>query len=65
MDATLAVGDLGMLLLDAASRLAVRAAVVAQGLSNDRPCLGDPKLQAIGRGDATWAPQVKLSLESR
>ena len=38
-----------MLLLGAASRLAVRAAVVAKGLSNDRLFLGDPKLHVSGR----------------
>ena len=45
--------------------LAVRDALAAKGLPNDRLFLGEPKLRAGGSGDAAWTPQVKLSLDSR
>ena len=45
--------------------LAVRDALVAKGLASERVFLGDPKLRAGDTADATWAPQVKLTLDTR
>lgn len=42
--------------------LAVRDALVAQGLPSERLFLAAPKLRASGEGDAAWTPRVQLSL---
>jgi uncharacterized protein involved in outer membrane biogenesis len=42
--------------------LAVRDALVAQGLPSERLFLAAPKLRASGEGDAAWTPRVQLAL---
>lgn len=42
--------------------LAVRDALVAQGLPSERLFLAAPKLRASGEDDAAWTPRVQLSL---
>lgn len=42
--------------------LAVRDALVAQGLPGERLFLAAPKLRASGEGDAAWTPRVQLTL---
>jgi uncharacterized protein involved in outer membrane biogenesis len=42
--------------------LAVRDALIAQGLSSDRLFLAAPKLRASGEDDTAWSPRVQLAL---
>ncbi len=42
--------------------LAVRDALIAQGLPSERLFLAAPKLRASGEDDATWSPRVQLTL---
>ena len=42
--------------------LAVRDALIAQGLPSERLFLAAPKLRASGEDDATWSPRVQLAL---
>jgi uncharacterized protein involved in outer membrane biogenesis len=45
--------------------LAVRDALVAQGLPAERLFLAAPKLRASGEDDAAWSPRVQLELSQR
>mgnify|MGYP000579518275 CR=1 FL=1 len=45
--------------------LAVRDALIGSGLASDRLFLAAPKLHTSAAGDATWMPQVSLTLSSR
>jgi uncharacterized protein involved in outer membrane biogenesis len=45
--------------------IAVRDALIAQGLPSERLFLAAPKLRASGEGDAAWSPRVQLSLSTR
>ena len=42
--------------------LAVRDALIAQGLPSERLFLAAPKLRASGEDDAAWSPRVQLAL---
>ena len=42
--------------------LAVRDALIAQGLPSERLFLAAPKLRLSGEGDAAWLPSVTLTL---
>ena len=42
--------------------IAVRDALIAKGLANERLFLAAPKLRESGEGDAAWTPRVRLSL---
>ncbi|MEO7338754.1 MAG: hypothetical protein ABIV63_19450, partial [Caldimonas sp.] len=44
--------------------IAVRDALIAKGLGNERLFLAAPKLRAPGEGDAAWTPRVQLSLSA-
>jgi pyruvate/2-oxoglutarate dehydrogenase complex dihydrolipoamide acyltransferase (E2) component len=45
--------------------LAVRDALIAQGLPSERLFLAAPKLRLSGEGDAAWVPSVNLTLSTR
>lgn len=45
--------------------LAVRDALIAQGLPSERLFLAAPRLRLSGEGDMAWAPQVTLTLSTR
>ena len=45
--------------------LAVRDALIGSGLANERLFLAAPKLHTSAEGDATWVPQVALTLSKR
>ena len=45
--------------------LAVRDALIAQGLPSERLFLAAPKLRLSGEGDAAWVPAVNLTLSTR
>jgi hypothetical protein len=45
--------------------LAVRDALIAQGLASERLFLAAPTLRLSGEGDAAWVPSVKLTLSAR
>jgi hypothetical protein len=45
--------------------LAVRDALLAQGLPGERLFLAAPKLRASGEDGAVWTPRVQLSLSTR
>jgi outer membrane protein OmpA-like peptidoglycan-associated protein len=45
--------------------LAVRDALIAQGLPSDRLFLAAPRLRLSGEGDAAWVPSVNLTLSAR
>jgi uncharacterized protein involved in outer membrane biogenesis len=45
--------------------IAVRDALVAQGLTSERLFLAAPRLGAAGEGDAAWTPRVRLELSTR
>ncbi|MES2718995.1 MAG: DUF748 domain-containing protein [Pseudomonadota bacterium] len=45
--------------------LAVRDALIAQGLSSERLFLAAPKLRLSGEGDAAWVPSVNLTLSAQ
>jgi uncharacterized protein involved in outer membrane biogenesis len=44
--------------------LAVRDALIAQGLPSERLFLAAPKLRASGEDDASWSPRVQLALST-
>ena len=44
--------------------IAVRDALIAKGLPNERLFLAAPKLRATGEGEAGWTPRVQLSLST-
>ena len=44
--------------------IAVRDALIAKGLGNERLFLAAPKVRAAGEEDAAWTPRVQLSLST-